>query len=206
MMIQLQAVSKRFNYDWIFRNLDYTFSAGDKIAITGANGSGKSTLMRILSGQLSPSEGSVAFTFNGGKLAPDMVYSKISYAAPYIDLIEEFSFAELLHFQKQFKPTVQNLPVRECIAISGLERHRNKLIKNYSSGMKQRVKLSLAILADVPVVLLDEPTTNLDAAGVAWYQELIGRYGGDRCIVVSSNITREYEFCEAVIQIEKYKR
>lgn len=205
MMIQLHAVSKRFNYDWIFRNIDYTFHAGKKIAITGSNGSGKSTLMRILSGQLSPSEGSVLFEVNNLKLSPDNVFSKISFAAPYLELIEEFSLSEILHFQKQFKPLINNMPIEECIAISGLYPHRNKLLKNYSSGMKQRVKLTLAILADVPIILLDEPTTNLDAAGVAWYQDMIIRFAGNRSVIVSSNIEREYEFCKEIIVIENYK-
>lgn len=101
----------------------------EKIAITGSNGSGKSTLMRILSGQLSPSEGSVTFEINNLKLSPDNVFSNISFAAPYLELIEEFSLSEILHFQKQFKPLINNMPIEECIAISGLYPHRNKLLK-----------------------------------------------------------------------------
>lgn len=206
MIISLQAVSKRFNYDWIFRDLHYTFSAPKKIAVTGANGSGKSTLMRILSGQLSPSEGKVVFTMNNTTVELDHVYRHIAFAAPYMELIEDFSLQEQVRFQQKFKPLISGISIDQCIEIAQLFPHRNKLIKNYSSGMKQRVKLMLALCSDTPVVLLDEPATNLDAAGVAWYQDMIARFTAERMVVVSSNIEREYAFCEEILVIENYKK
>ena len=205
MTIHLQSASKRFNYEWIFRNINYTFYSGKKIAITGANGSGKSTLMRMLSGQLSPSEGSITYMHGDKNIPVDSVYQHIAFTAPYIDLIEELSFSEIVQFQLQFKPLLQNVTPENCIELSGLYPHRNKLIKNYSSGMKQRVKLCLTILADSPLLLLDEPTTNLDAAGVAWYQDMIMRFAETRTIIVSSNIEREYSFCDEILVIENYK-
>lgn len=206
MKISLHSVSKRFNYDWIFRNVNYTFLPNNKYAIIGANGSGKSTLLRIISGHLSPSEGNVEYQLSGNKVQTDEVFRYISFAAPYLELIEEFSFAELMAFQQKFKPLPDGLQMEECLEISGLWLHRNKILKNFSSGMKQRVKLCLALMSDSPVLLLDEPTTNLDAAGVAWYQEMMERFTHNRLVVISSNIDREYHFCNEILVMENYKK
>jgi ABC-type multidrug transport system ATPase subunit len=86
-----------------------------------------------------------------------------------------------------------------------LEKASNKQLRNFSSGMKQRVKLAQAILSDVPVVLLDEPCTNLDADGISLYHRLMNNYCADRLLIVSSNDEVEYKFCQHKISIMDYK-
>ena len=105
-----------------------------------------------------------------------------------------------------YKPFINNLSVNEIVELSGLSAHQHKYIKLFSSGMKQRLKLTLAILADVPILLLDEPTTNLDATVVKWYQELIETYTKNKTVIVCSNsIKDEYAFCTKTIVMEDFK-
>lgn len=206
MEIKLDNIGKRFRYEWIFRHLDYEFSIEDKYAILGPNGSGKSTLMRILSGYLSPNKGSISFFKKGNEIEIGKIYKEVSYAAPYIDLIEELTLTEAIEFHKKFKPFLNNLSTADLIELLNFSKSKHKEIRFFSSGMKQRLKLVLAICSQSSLLLLDEPTTNLDAQGVAWYQDLIHRYGNDRLIIVASNIEHDYDFCTKTINILDYKK
>lgn len=205
MTISLSDAGKRFNRDWIYRHFTYQFTAGNSYAITGPNGSGKSTLLQALSGSMMINEGQITWTLQHKKTDPEEVYNCISICAPYLELIEEMTLAEFLEFHRGFKPFLPGLAAKDIIALMGLEKAVHKQLRYYSSGMKQRVKLAQCILSDVPVVLLDEPCTNLDAAGISLYLSLITDYGKDRLIVVSSNDETEYKFCKEVINISDYK-
>ncbi len=205
--IMLEGVGKRFRYEWIFRNISKTFASGNIYALLGSNGSGKSTLMKILSGHLSPSEGKISFYVKDKKQDEDDIYKHISYAAPYVELIEELTLTEMIQFHIRFKPLSNALKVNDLIEILGFEKSKNKEVRYFSSGMKQRLKLALAICSDSPILLLDEPTTNLDAQGVAWYRQLISRFteGGNRLTIVASNIEHDYDFCNEMLNIEDFK-
>lgn len=209
MKISLTKAGKRYNRDWIFRNFSYDFSAGQSYAITGPNGSGKSTLLQAIGGAIVLSEGDASYqritATNVVSLEPDMVYRHLSIAAPYLELIEEMNVSEFLDFHQQFKPFISSVTIPQILQIVGLEKAAQKQIRYYSSGMKQRVKLAQAIFSDVPVVLLDEPCTNLDAEGIALYKRLIADYCGQRLMLVSSNDITEYGFCSKQINIMDYK-
>lgn len=211
MTISLTNTGKRFNRDWIFRHLNFQFSAGMAYAITGPNGSGKSTLLQVIAGALSPNEGKVEYhakndqTRAGNPLSPENVYLYLSIAAPYLELIEEMTLHEFLHFHRQFKPLLASVSIPDIIALIGLEKATHKQIRYFSSGMKQRVKLAQSVFSSTPVLLLDEPCTNLDAEGVALYQRLIATYCKDRLIIVSSNDEAEYAFCSEQVNITNYK-
>lgn len=205
MTITLQNISKRFNYDWIFRNINGEFEAGKKYAVTGANGSGKSTLLKIFSGSLTPSEGKIIFSQNGKHITADEVYKHVSYAAPYIELIEEFTLQEILQFHFRFKEYMPGMHQQNVFELLELPKQKHKLLRDFSSGMKQRVKLVLALLSNAPVVLLDEPTTNLDATSVDWYLGLIKKYTQNKLLLIASNMQREYAFCDEVLDIIQYK-
>jgi ABC-type multidrug transport system ATPase subunit len=206
MQINLSKISKKFNYEWIFRDVDYTFESGNAYVILGSNGSGKSTLMQILAGNLLPTSGKINFNDGIAEIAQDLIYRQVSISAPYLELIEEFTLPEILEFHRKFKPFHNNLGNSQIIEITGLSKVKNKPIRYFSSGMKQRVKLALAILSDTGVVLLDEPASNLDKQGVEWYQKLVGSYSSDRIYVVCSNSqSHEYSFCKHELQIGDYK-
>lgn len=206
MDLVLNNVGKRYRYDWIFRGIDFHFKAGGKYAILGPNGSGKSTLMKVLSGHLSPSKGKLSFQKNGSKLLVDRVYRSISYAAPYIDVIEEMTLEEAINFHLRFKPMLQNLQTEDLINLLNFSSSRHKEVRFFSSGMKQRLKLVLAICSDTELLLLDEPTTNLDQQGFDWYQDLVKEYIGDRLVIVASNVEMDYRFCKESLRILDYKK
>ena len=203
--LRLDDLGKRFRYEWIYRGLTAHIAAGERVALLGPNGSGKSTLMKTLSGQLTPSRGRLSYTAGGSPLPTDRIYRHLSYAAPYIELIEEFTLREAIDFHRQFKPLLTGLDTAALIELLDFGRSRNKEVRNFSSGMKQRLKLALACCTDSDLLLLDEPTTNLDAQGVRWYRALIERFGGERTIVVASNVAVDYEFCERRLAILDYK-
>jgi len=204
MKIALNNVGRRFNKEWIFRNLSADFTSGSSYAILGPNGSGKSTLISVLTGSLSPSEGTI--TFNGEKeIEVEDIYKYISLAAPYLELVETFTLKELIDFHFKFKNFAQGLDAKSLISILGLEKSVNKEIKYFSSGMKQRTKLALACCSDSPILFLDEPTSNLDVQGINWYRKLIEKFTKDRLTIIGSNQIQEYEFCDEHIQIADFK-
>lgn len=206
MTITLNKAGKKFYREWIFRNLDLTLEPGAKLVILGPNGSGKSTLLQILSGATGLTEGQIKYHFNSTEISIDEIYHSISISAPYLELIEEFTLEEIIHFHFKFKKAKNNLSEGEVLNLSGLESKKDKVFKFFSSGMKQRIKLTLAILSDTSILLLDEPCSNLDSEVVKWYQEMIRKYAMDRTIIVASNNQKEeFGFCDKQISIDDLK-
>lgn len=204
MTITLEDIGRRFNQEWIFKGINYQFNSGGKYAILGPNGSGKSTLLSVVLGNLSPSEGVI--TYNNQKNIPvERIYESISFAAPYLDLIEEFTLQETIDFHFKFKALQKGFDEEMVLELLGLKKSQDKALKHFSSGMKQRTKLVLACCTDTPILLLDEPTSNLDKQGVVWYHELIARFTVDRLVIVGSNQEAEYSFCNHFVQITDYK-
>ena len=206
MLIHLQDIGKRYRLEWIFRGLTHTLRSGERYALLGPNGSGKSTLLKVLSGHLSPSRGAVLFEKNGdATIPPDDIYRHISYAAPYIELIEEFTLEEAMRFHAGLKPLLPGMTLTRLYDLLALPRARSKELRFFSSGMKQRVKLALAVCSDTPVLLLDEPATNLDVQGVEWYKNLIQEFAADRLVVIASNDPHDAEFCPVHLNVLDYK-
>lgn len=206
MKIQLENLGKRFRYDWIFRGLNYQFSSEKRYAILGSNGSGKSTLMKVVSGHLSPSKGQVVFESGGATINPDVIYKYVSYAAPYIDLIEEFTLEEAINFHRNLKPLLPGLGMEQILEILALPKARQKEIRHFSSGMKQRLKLILALASNTPLLLLDEPSTNLDLQGIEWYKGLIEKYAANRLTIIASNDPHDLDICTEHLNILDYKK
>lgn len=205
MKIQLQEASKRFQYEWIFRNLNLELNQGDSLAITGGNGSGKSTLLKCISGSIPFSAGQMTFESEGKIIPESDWYKYLAISAPYLELPEEFSLTELVDFHFKFKNPLNQIQAKELIEILYLDQHVAKPVSQFSSGMKQRLKLGIALFSDVPVILLDEPTSNLDKKGIAWYSDLIENFQKDRIVIVCSNDPREYEFCLQKLTLEDFK-
>ncbi len=203
--ITVENVGKKFNAEWVLRRVNCHFQAGEKYAFTGANGSGKSTLIQLLMGQLPVSEGTIRYRQEGVSRHVDDWYRLLVLAAPYLELIEEFTLTELVAFHRRFKPFKNGSGVDDLIAFARLTPARHKLVRHFSSGMKQRLRLALAFQTDVPVVFLDEPTSNLDQEGVEWYLENISGLTADQLVIIGSNQLHEYEFCGNVISMADYK-
>lgn len=204
--IHFEKGGKRFLREWIFRNLDLTLEQGTKCAILGSNGSGKSTLLQSVCGFQTLSEGELFWKTNNQLIPKDEFRNYFSWAAPYIELPEELFAEEIIEHQGTFKPFLQNLSTNEVLKILYLNENAGKRIRYFSSGMKQRLKLGLAILADVPVLLLDEPVSNLDEKACIWFRDLLNQFAMEKTIVVcSNNIRQEFDFTTQSIVIENYK-
>jgi ABC-type multidrug transport system ATPase subunit len=210
MTISLSDAGKRFNREWIFRHITYDFVGASAYAITGPNGSGKSTLLQSMASSMHINEGKIEWKSSAqdasGKLwSSENVYNQISICAPYLDLVEEMTLKEFLHFHCGFKPYIPGISIESIINDMGLKKAEEKQIRYYSSGMKQRVKLAQCIFSDTQAVLLDEPCTNLDKEGIDLYHRLIEQYCSQRLVIVSSNDEMEYGFCRHRINISDYK-
>lgn len=210
MQITAEQIGKKYRKEWIFRRVNLTLTAGTSYTFVGPNGSGKSTLLQLLAGSLPATEGTLTYSLKGKALDPDNWFRHVSIAAPYLELVEELTLAELLAFHQTFKSFKSELTA-EIIADRLLLSHAShKQIKYFSSGMKQRVKLGLAFFSDSPVVILDEPTANLDRQGAAWYQEQVRQLTepSDRppqLLLIGSNLPDEYDFCENVLDMTQWK-
>ncbi len=205
MKIRIAQAGRRFNKEWIFRNFDYEFESKQSYAILGINGSGKSTLLQVIAGSLTLSEGKIYYLDGIDKpIEDDQIYKYLSFAAPYLNLIEEFTLQEIIEFHFKFKINLLS-SYNEIIDLLDMKKNQYKTLKNFSSGMKQRVKLALAFCTHTPILLLDEPTSNLDEQGINWYLKMIDNYSKNRLTIICSNQLHEYSFCDKKIQLIDYK-
>ncbi len=203
--IKLNAVGKQYDEKWIFRGINLELTNTNHLAVTGYNGSGKSTFLQLLSAYTSPTEGNIEFSINEKLVDPNKWYEHITCGAPYIDLPEDLTLRENVRFFNSFKKFQNNLSVEELSNVCHLNESIDKQVKYFSSGMKQRLKLALAITADVPVLFLDEPTSNLDSNGVEWYCAMMDEYAKNKlAIICSNNQLSETKSCNVFININDY--
>jgi ABC-type multidrug transport system ATPase subunit len=200
-------LGKKFGKEWIFRHVNLVIETEQPTVILGSNGSGKSTLLQVLAGATLPNEGSTSLIVNQQSVATDDLFHHLSFSAPYLELMEEFTLEEMIDFHSGFKMWQNQLRNADILSLSGLEHARKKQLKNFSSGMRQRVKLTLAIASQTPLLFLDEPCANLDAVAKKWYGDLIRQFGNGRIIVVCSNSEKEeYFFCTRELNVHDLKR
>ncbi len=205
MKISLNNISKRYLKEWIFKDITYTFESGQSYALLGNNGSGKSTLLQCIIGAVSTSKGDIYYTHNDVAIPESKVFEYITLATPYLELIEEFTTIEMLNFQRKFKPFFNIYTNENILEIVGLSAAANKQIANFSSGMKQRLKLAIAFFCNAELLALDEPTSNLDQDGITIYNKLIKDFTFNRTIIIASNDKQEYATCEKLLHLSQFK-
>ena len=203
--IEVSDLSKRFNREWIFKDLHYTFVSGNTYAITGPNGSGKSTLLQILWGQVPPTSGKLAYHYSNKAVEQDVLHHHVAIATPYMDLIDEFTLTEQLKFHFSLRKMRSGLSISEAIERMYLMSAQDKFIGNFSSGMKQRVKLALAFFTEADVIFLDEPGTNLDKQAFGWYINELNRLPREVISIIASNQPTEYPENASKIDILSFK-
>ena len=193
-------LSKKFRQEFVIRDFSHQFKAGNSYAISGPNGSGKSTLLQLIAQFTLPNSGKIEMT----GIDPELVYTQITYAAPYVELIEEYTLTEHLAILVKNNYLPSSIEIDTFEEFIDLQPGRFKLIKNYSSGMRQKLKLGFALLSERPVLLLDEPTTNFDEQAKQWF---FNRLNDQRhkLIIIASNELREIEFCSEKIAIVEFK-
>ena len=203
----LDDIGKKFQYKWIFKGVGIQLQSKDILSVRGDNGSGKSTLLKIISGHLSSNHGQVLYSdHQQNKIGRDDIFKDITFAAPYINLLSRLELTECLDFYQKFKPLKSGLKTKKVIDLMGLQASAHKQLRFYSSGMLQRVKLAMAICAESSLLILDEPTSNLDDAGIKWYQKILQKYSDDRIIIIASNVEHDFEMCNKSLSILDYKK
>lgn len=203
--ISIDNLGKRFNREWIFRKLSVTFNPGERYAITGPNGSGKSTLMQILWGQSLPSAGTISYSEAGQNIPVEEIFRRISVATPYMDLIEEFTLEEHIDFHCRLRPLRAGITREELIERMYLSSSKKKQIGVFSSGMRQRLKIGLALFSEADLIFLDEPGTNLDKHAFLWYVSQVAEVPSHSLVVIASNNPDEYKGASTVLNIMDYK-
>lgn len=204
--ITTQELGKRFNREWIFRNLTFNFTSGNTYAITGSNGSGKSTLLHVLWGQVPASTGTIQYTQYNTEISVEQIHPHISIATPYMDLIDEFTLHEQLQFHFKLKKSRDDMSLENMLDRMNLAHAKDKYISNFSSGMRQRLKLALAFFTEADIIFFDEPGTNLDSQAFAWYLKELQSLPNSTLIFIASNQPSEYPANAIVLDVANYKR
>ena len=206
MRIEARALSKHFGGPYVVRDFTHVFAPGSRTAISGPNGSGKSTLLRLLSGQLLPTSGTLGFSVSEKAVPAGELYRHVSLCGPYLELIEEFTGAESVRLHERLRGFRQNLHADDLWArIGWAKRLRRQAVGSYSSGMKQRLRLALTLASTGTALMLDEPTSNLDAEGIAWYTTLVEDWTDGRTLLIASNENRDFVDCPARIDATAWR-
>lgn len=201
LVIQTKKLGKRFGREWVIKDRNDLLRSGEIIGIRGRNGSGKSTLLRLLCGQLTPSRGKVSWSLNGMDCPLAHWYRSVSWTGPYTEIVEELSVEELLRFHFGLKPLRRELSLKDVPELLDLAGASKRTLLDCSSGMRQRVLLGTALLAETPLLLLDEPTVTLDKQARAWFQAQLTSASVGRLVVVASNDEEDLVQCTRVLSL-----
>lgn len=195
-------LTKNFNRKAIFKNVSFDFTFGGSIAITGRNGSGKSTLIKIIANVLNPTSGTLDIEDNSTIVKKDDYYKYTGFVSPYLNLYDEFTGYENLEITSKIRgDSAKN--INDVLKKVGLYERRNDLLRIYSSGMKQRLKLAFAVLHNPAILLLDEPTSNLDKDGISIVTELALAQKNNGILIIATNDEYERSLCSGEININK---
>lgn len=206
-ILKADSVAKNFGRRLIFRGINFQFSKQGVYGISGPNGSGKSTLVKIIAGLSSPSEGKITHSLEGNDIIPEKLHNHIGFVSPYLVLYEEFSAWENLEYFARIRDVKFNRErIEELLKDFLLYERKDDLVKTYSSGMKQRMKFIFALMHSPELVILDEPTSNLDEEGKNTVYKIIEREGKQNIVIVASNEKTDLALCGETILLEKFKQ
>lgn len=196
MNLSADHIGKKYNQHWLFRNVSFSLSSGESLAILGRNGAGKSTFLQIIYGLVQPTEGIVRLD-GESNFEP---HKHFAMTAPAMELPGDFTALELLDFYRKLgKLSQSNQAFMDKAYFSKEE--MNRPLKYFSSGMGQRLKTALCLYSDAEILLLDEPLTNMDQTGEKWFAESVKEIHGKLCLV-ASNLLSEYGWTSQQIVLE----
>jgi heme exporter protein A len=193
-------LSKTFNRRPIFKNISFELRSGDSVAITGRNGSGKSTLIKIIANVLNASSGTFDIKDHGTDVLKDNFYRYIGFVSPYLNLYDEFTGRENLVIMSKIRGASPD-NIDSVLERVGLFERRNDLLRIYSSGMKQRLKLAFAVLHSPHILLLDEPTSNLDKDGISVVTDIANEQKKSGILIIATNDEYEKSLCKGEVKI-----
>ncbi|NLT51772.1 MAG: ABC transporter ATP-binding protein [Ignavibacteria bacterium] len=205
--VSAENLCKNFGRRFVFKNLNFIFDKPGIYGIAGINGSGKTTLAKIISGVLSPSQGKIYCSVNSLKINPEEIQKYIGYAAPYVVFYDEFTAYENLKMLSVIQGIDFNSNRCEKLLTEfGLYERRNEHLSNYSSGMKQRIKIIFAMMNNLPLIIFDEPITNLDSAGKEIFYRLLKQQAINSLIIIASNEEADLALCSKIIIMENFRK
>lgn len=202
-------ISKSYSSNkYILKNISFEGKNGDIIGICGPNGSGKSTLVKIIAGINSTTKGSIIWKIGSEQIHKEEYFRYFGFVAPYLNIYEEFTPVELIKVVSRIRQeSISKSKIDELLELFLLEKHNNKLIRNFSSGMKQRMKLLLSVLHSPVVLIYDEPTTNLDEIGIKLVNQLIEeQVNREGLVFLASNNEEELRFCNKRIFVNNINK
>lgn len=201
--LSASALSKSFGRRNIFSDLTFSVQEGNALAITGSNGSGKSTMLKILAGLLTPTRGKVDLILDNRSIKTADCFSYLGYVAPYLQLYDEFTGLENLQIFRHIRGVdVRDDSIFELLKHVGLLSRKDDFVRTYSSGMKQRLKYAFALLHQPPVLVLDEPASNLDREGISTIYDIMQRQKERGILIIATNDPGDLKFCDQVINLE----
>jgi heme exporter protein A len=204
--VEATGLNKSFGRRLIFNDLEFKFNKAGVYGVSGPNGSGKSTLVKIIAGIIAPSKGKIIHNLDNKLIAEEQLHNYIGFVSPYLVLYEEFSTYENLNLFAEIRGIKFNKERVDYLLNKFLLFNRKEdLLKTYSSGMKQRVKFIFALMHSPNLLILDEPTSNLDDEGKNSVYELVKEEGEKNIVLIASNEKSDIELCGDIVYLEKYK-
>ena len=204
--VEAKSVQKIFGRRLIFDNINFKFEGKGVFGISGPNGSGKSTLVKIIAGLISPSDGEIIHQNSNGKIEFENLHNHIGFVSPYLVLYDEFTALENLnHFSKIRGVDFNKEKIDYLLNKFLLYKRKDDFIKTYSSGMKQRMKFIFALMHSPQLLILDEPTSNLDAEGKESVYSIVREEGTNNIVIIASNEETDLALCEGIIKLENFK-
>lgn len=204
--LKLDNVTMIFGRRLIFKEINFEFNNGNVYGIAGHNGSGKSTLSKIISGIIAPTKGKIIHTENEKKIIPEKLHDYLGFVSPYLVLYDEFTAEEnLIHFSRIRGHKFDKEKAKHLLNHFGIYDRRNDLLKGYSSGMKQRMKFVFALMHNPRLLLLDEPTSNLDNEGKESVYQIIQEESKKNLVIIASNEETDLSYCNKVLEVEMFK-
>lgn len=204
--LHAEQIAQTFNNRRVWRNISLSVKNGETLGITGHNGSGKTTLLRVLAGILTPTKGTIRCMVEGELLQNEAIVRHVGFVAPYLNLYEEFSPLELLLLLTEMRgDKFSEERAMKLLEHFRLEERRNEAIRSFSSGMKQRCKYLCALQHEPPLLILDEPMTNLDATGIEAVEVIIKAHqasGG--ALLIATNDARDLALCSSTLAVTDY--
>ena len=198
--LEISNLRKEFDRRPVFRNLDFSLTNSESIAITGRNGSGKSTLIKVLANVYTQTSGNIELSLDSKKIERQHYYKYLGFVSPYLNLYDEFTGYENLHFVSKVRGLKRN-GIDDVLARVGLYERRHDLVKIYSSGMKQRLKIAFSIIHNPLILMLDEPTSNLDAEGIKTVDSIAEEYKNGKILIIATNDEHEKNLCKGEINL-----
>jgi heme exporter protein A len=195
--LDVEGLAMRFGRRRLFEGLSFTVRPGVPLAVVGPNGSGKSTLLKILAGVLAPAAGRVGLRVGGAEVPEAERPHRVGLVAPYLQLYDPLTARENLSFLARAR-RLPEARVGEVLEQVGLGGRADEAVATFSTGMRQRLRVAAARLHDPPLLLLDEPSATLDAAG----RELVrGLLDPARLVVLATNDPAEAAWCADVLEV-----